>query len=208
MPKKSFFSPGQTVVLREMWDGRVWRAGSYIVVQDSPELIALYAPLGTVIKYPLTPGGKRVKPHQKIKNEWALTDLKTDKYTSLRLTVPGAGYSVLIFWNCADMSLRFWYINLEDPLYRTPMGFDLMDQILDVIVKPDLSGWHWKDEDELAEAVDLGLISKERADALYKDGERVANWIQSGKSPFNGWEKWRPDPSWKVPTLPEGWDRI
>jgi hypothetical protein len=28
----------------------------------------------------------------------------------------------------------------------------------------------------------------------------------SGKSIFNSWEKWRPDPAWKVPVLPEGWD--
>jgi predicted RNA-binding protein associated with RNAse of E/G family len=97
---------------------------------------------------------------------------------------------------------------LEDPLHCTALGFDFLDQFLDIIVKPDLSGWHWKDEDELAEAVELGLISKERAAAMRAEGEKVALWIQSGKSPFNGWEKWRPDPAWKAPVLPEGWDKI
>jgi hypothetical protein len=208
MPKSCYFSPGQTVVWREIWKGSVWRAGSYIVVQDMPELIALYAPFGTMIKYPLTPDGKRVRPYQKIKSEWALTDLRMEKYTSLRLTIPEAGYSVLIFWNNTDMGLRFWYINMEEPLQRTAMGFELTDYFLDVIVEPDLSSWRWKDEDEFAEAVNLGLISKEKAVIIRAEGERVAKWIQSGKSPFNGWENWRPDPSWGVPMLPEGWDTI
>jgi predicted RNA-binding protein associated with RNAse of E/G family len=171
-------------------------------------LLALYAPLGTQIKYPLTPDGKRVKPYQKIKSEWVLTDLKMDKYSSLRLTRPGSGYSILIFWNTKDMGLRYWYINLEEPLHRTAMGFELTDYFLDVIVEPDLSGWCWKDEDEFTEAVDLGLITKEKAAIIRDEGERVAKWLQSGNSPFNGWENWRPDPSWKVPVLPDGWDKI
>jgi uncharacterized protein len=99
-----------------------------------------------------------------------------------------------------------WYINLEDSLRRTDMGYEFTDQWLDVIVKPDLSAWQWKDEDELAEAVTLGIVTKEKAAFLYQEGERVANWILSGKSPFNGWENWNPDPSWKVPVLPEDWD--
>jgi predicted RNA-binding protein associated with RNAse of E/G family len=101
-----------------------------------------------------------------------------------------------------------WYVNLEEPLRRTAQGFDYLDQFLDVIVKPDLSGWHWKDEDELEEAVSLGLVSKEKAAVMYIEGDRVVAWLQSGKSPFSGWEKWRPDPSWQVPVLPEGWDKI
>ncbi len=106
------------------------------------------------------------------------------------------------------MKFHDWYINLEEPLRRTAMGFEYLDQFLDVIVKPDLSGWRWKDEDELEEAIALGLISRGKASAMRVEGEKVAVWIQSGKSPFNGWEKWRPDPSWKAPVLPDGWDKI
>lgn len=208
MANNGFFSPGQNILFREPWQGKVWRVGSAIVVQDSPELIAFYSPLGTVIKKPKTPDGKRVKPHQKLNQDWILTDLKTDKYTSLRLSIPGAGYSVIIFWTYPVMNQRFWYINLEDPLHRTNLGFDLTDNFLDVIVESDLSSWRWKDEDEFAEAIDLKIISQEKAQDMRLEGERVANWIQSGKSPFNGWEKWRPDPSWKVPALPDGWDKI
>jgi predicted RNA-binding protein associated with RNAse of E/G family len=83
-----------------------------------------------------------------------------------------------------------------------------MDQILDLIVEPDLKQWHWKDEDELKEAIELGIISTEKARSLYAKGTEVRDMILSGKSIFNGWEHWRPDPAWKIPVLPDGWDEI
>jgi hypothetical protein len=208
MSDNGYFTPGQPIMFREPWQGKIWRAGSSIMVQDSPELIAFYSPLGTVIKYPLTPDGQRVKPHQKKRLEWVLTDLKSDKYPSLRLSIPGAGYSVILFWFHPQMTQRFWYINLEDPMRRTEFGFDLTDNFLDVIVEPDLSAWRWKDEDEFAEAIELGIISPQKAKAIRAEGERAAKWIQSGKSPFNRWVNWRPDPAWKAPILPDGWDRL
>jgi predicted RNA-binding protein associated with RNAse of E/G family len=202
-----FFRPGQTIVLREIWHGKVWSARPYIVVEDTSELTVLCLPACTVIKYPITREGKRVKAENRLHSDWVFSDDQFDCCT-LRLAIPGAGYSVLVFWDMPGMKHRSFYINLEDPLYRTAMGFNYLDQWLDAIVKPDLSAWHWKDEDELEEAITLGLISKERAAALYADGEKVARWIKSGNSPFNGWEKWRPDPAWQVPVLPEGWDKV
>jgi hypothetical protein len=208
MKKQSYFTPGQTVMLREILDGKVWGAQPLLVVQDKPDMTVLYLSDGAITKMPTRLDGSRVKASDRLASRWILQDRDWNKLNLLRLNIPGSIYSVLVFRNAVDMSHRSWYINLEDPLCRTVKGFEFLDQWLDIIIKPDLSGWHWKDEDELAEAVELGLISQEKAAALYKEGERVANWIQSGKSPFNGWEKWRPDPSWKVPVLPVGWDLI
>jgi predicted RNA-binding protein associated with RNAse of E/G family len=202
-----YFHPGQIILLREIWRGKVWSARPEIVIQDKPDLLALYLAPGTIWKQPAALDGERTKPQNRLRSEWIL---KEDKWNChrLRLTIPGAGYSVLVFWDMPDIKHRSWYINMEDPLLRTVRGFDYLDQFLDVIVKPDLSSWRWKDEDELAEAVACGLTPPERAAYLRAEGERVVKWIQSGKSPFNGWQKWRPDPSWKVPVLPEGWDRL
>jgi len=119
-----------------------------------------------------------------------------------------ADYSVEIYRDAADSSLRGWYINLEEPFRRTALGFDWLDQMLDIVVSPDLSTWHWKDEDEFEAAVRFGVLSPARANTLRNEGEKAIAWLQSGKSPFNGWEKWRPDPSWTVPVLPKGWDTI
>jgi len=208
MSEKSYFSPGQTIVLREIWQGRIWSARPEIVVQDKPDLLALYMPPGIICKLPRKLNGKRLTPENRAQSKFLLNTEKWVDYHSLRLTIPGENYSVLIFWYASDISLDVFYINLEDPFHRTPIGFDYMDQILDVIVKPDLSGWFWKDEDEFDKAIALGLISKERAAVLRAEGEKAARWLQSGKSPFNGWENWRPNPAWKVPVLPEGWDKI
>jgi predicted RNA-binding protein associated with RNAse of E/G family len=126
----------------------------------------------------------------------------------LRLSIPGAPYSVLIFWSTEDNSLTRWYINLEEPMVRTKQGFIYTDLILDIVAVPDLSKWYWKDEGECKEAVNLGLLSQEKVNELRSEGEKAVKWLQSGKSPFSGWEKWKPDPSWQMPVLPDGWDAV
>ena len=168
------------------------------VVRDTPELMAFYTPIGTIWKVPTET--------DRLRSEWMLKD-SVLTIGVLRLAIPDANYSVLIFRN-ADGSLRAWYINLEDPLRRTKHGFDYTDQLLDIVATPDLISWYWDDEDELADAVNLGQLSSARANVLRSEGEKAIAWLQSGKSPFNGWEKWRPDPSLQIPVLPEGWDKI
>jgi uncharacterized protein len=208
MTGDEYFLPGQTVLLREVVRGRVWSAKPNIVVEDSPDLVALYAPPGTMIKHPVTPEGKRVKADNRLRGEWQLIDREWNTSHILRLALLDQHYSVLFFWDEPDFKLHDYYINLEDPLCRVGNGFKCLDQWLDVIVAPDLKSWRWKDEDEFAEAVLLKLISPEKARELRLAGEQAAAWIQSGKSPFNKWVDWRPDPSWKVPVLPEGWDKV
>lgn len=83
-----------------------------------------------------------------------------------------------------------------------------MDHVLDVVIEPDLS-WRWKDEEELAEAVGLGLVTPRAADAIRAEGERVIAQLEARRSPFcDGWEHWRPNPAWPIPKLPVGWDAL
>lgn len=208
MKEERHFQPGQNIALRQIWRGKLWAAGPEIVVQDKPDLLALYISQGAISKAPRTTEGRRITPGHKERMEYVVKDAVWKDFCCLRLKIPGASYSVIIYWNAADMSLVCWYINMEDPFTRTSLGFDYQDQELDILVKPDLSDWRWKDEDELKEAVSLGIISQERAAALYGEGKKAVDWLISGKSPFNGWEKWRPDPSWAIPVLPAGWDKI
>jgi hypothetical protein len=202
MPNQMFFRPGQTVVLRQMWQGRIWEARPEIVVQDTPELLVFYMPPHTTLK------DTKAKLHQPtggFLKSWQLTDVEWIFGGKLRLSIPGHKYSVILLKN-SDSTLYQWYINLEEPLKRSRLGFDYEDLILDIILSPDLSGWRWEDEDELEEAVGAGLISREQAAHVYAEGKRVIASLQSGKSIFNGWENWQPDPSWPVPTLPEDWN--
>ena len=96
-----------------------------------------------------------------------------------------------------------WYVNLERPLVRSAVGFDLDDLFLDLLVEPDRSH-RWLDEDELEQALEAGLLTTEDAAAARAEGERVlAEW------PFpTGWENFRPESRWELPELPAGWDVV
>ena len=116
--------------------------------------------------------GNQITAIERKNKSWVLKDAVWDQNGYLKLTVPGESYSVLLFRN-KDNHIRYWYINLEDsenPMHRTLIGFDCTDMILDVIIEPDFQHWHWEDEDELQEAINLGLISPEQSQVLYTKG--------------------------------------
>lgn len=200
---QKYFSPGQAIVLRQMFDGKIWEARPAIIERDTPELRICYLPHGIIWKTPT----EDISPGARISKTWSLSDAVWSYGDGLRLTIPDVKYSVLLLKN-ADGSLYEWYINLEEPMRRTPLGYDYEDNVLDAVITPDLSHWEWHDEDELAEAVSAGLYTTEQAAAFYAEGERAVDWLRSGKSPFNEWLNWQPDPSWQVPVLPDGWDMI
>jgi predicted RNA-binding protein associated with RNAse of E/G family len=171
----------------------------------------IYRPAGTFDKNRRSLTGEQVTAHDRKYNTWVLEDASRNDVWMLKMTIPSEDYSVIAFWNAVDNAFRCWYINLEDPenpMRRTAIGFDCTDQILDMIIEPNLKDWRWDDEDELQEAIEAGLISPEKARSSYAKGEEVRDMIMSGKSIFNGWEHWKPDSSWKVPVLPDGWDVV
>jgi hypothetical protein len=79
------------------------------------------------------------------------------------------------------------------------------DLALDVTVELD-GTWAWKDEDDFAEAIALGVLSADEAAAVRAEGERVVA-VPPALLP-TGWEDWRPDPAWQLPELPTGWDSV
>ena len=82
----------------------------------------------------------------------------------LRIVTPGSQNSTLLQWTEGFREFRQWYVNLEDPLTRSLIGFDFLDQILDIEIAPDLSKWNWKDEDELEESILNGVLTAKKAD--------------------------------------------
>ena len=204
-----FFKAGEQVVLRDIFRGGVFSARPEIVVQDTADLLALYMPAGTGWKQPGRSGGGRVAIQGLLAGDWALFDaVQWAGSDCLRLTIPGAPYSVLVFWTGDHTAVSLWYINLEEPLHRTAIGFDFLDNILDSNVVPDLSEWHWKDEDELQDAVTCGLFTPEKARQITADGRKAVEFLCSGRSPFTRWASWKPDPDWPIPELRPGWDVV
>jgi len=190
-------------VLREVWRGKVWTGRPVTVVQDGPDLLALYMAAGARWKRPVDQDGRFLRL---VPSEWALVSERWST-EALRLVTPGAAHSVILFWTEGFREVRFWYVNLEEPLRRTTLGFDYMDQVLDIYISADMSEWQWKDEDEMEEARALGMITPQKALEIRAEGERVIEHMRSGRPPFNGgWESWRPDPAWPIPELPAGWD--
>ena len=93
-------------------------------------------------------------------------------------------------------------------LRRTPLGFEAMDMMLDVVVEPDLT-WRWKDEDEFADLLDRGLVDRATSDRVRAEGEAMIERVRRREPPFSEpWPDWRPDPAWSAPSLPTGWDVV
>lgn len=103
-------------------------------------------------------------------------------------------------WDAASGTFKGYYVNLQDPLRKSACGFESLDHVLDIVVEPDGRTWHWKDEDELVEAVRVGMFTSAQADAIHRAGERAIASLRR-RLP-TGWESWRPDPGWPPPRAP------
>jgi uncharacterized protein len=191
--------PGEPVLLRSVYRGRVRWAFSHRLAADEDGRLALY----------LAPGTHGVwmgrDPDGRYLERWAHGDDPHPHvwhtHHILWLVRPGEMHMLGLLWD-ESWQFRAWYVNLQAPLAATPLGFDTADWALDVVVVPDGS-WSWKDEDDFAEAQALGIVDPEAAAAIRAEGERV---IAARPWP-TGWEEWRPDPVWEPPPLPAGWQR-
>ncbi len=178
-------------VWRDVHRGRVWRAQACRIVEESEESIVFWIPAGAPAKVPA--GGLRIPG-----DDWELEETAPSA-GQVCVARRGRSHSIYVFWDETG-AVDHWYVNFEQPLRRTPLGLDTFDEKLDLIVRPDGS-YVWKDEDELEQAAAAGLLDPA---AVRAEAQRVLEeW------PFpTGWEEWRPDPSWPIPQLPDGWDRV
>lgn len=115
-------------------------------------------------------------------------------------------HAISVFWQEGSDEVAFWYIDLVSPLHRSPAGYDFVENGLDLVVEPDLRAWKWKDEDELAYAIEQGVYTRAEADGLYAEGLRALERLRAERAVFERWAAWRPDPAWPPATLPAGWD--
>ncbi|MFN8400342.1 MAG: DUF402 domain-containing protein [Anaerolineales bacterium] len=202
----NFWQTGQIIIIREIWQNKIYSAVPLRIVEDTETWAALYLPPRTPCLWPVTEKGDAMRIP---KDEWIL---KREKWTTsdvLYIVQPGSGYTAVMFWN-NDYIFHSWKLNLEKPMHRTSHGFDYMDQMLDIIVSADRRTWRWKDEDEVIEAQALGVLTAKQAKDLYKLGEQALQTLLSNKAPFNkNWENWKPDPEWRTPLeLPSDWDQL
>jgi Protein of unknown function (DUF402) len=179
------------------------------VVRDDPEVLAVWMAPGTECVKPVLADGSAIhreplatrylKPRITIVQRWWGAGV-------LKLARPDEPWSVWLFWE-PGWRFKNWYVNFEEPRRRWSGGVDSEDHFLDISIHPDRS-WHWRDEDEFAQAQLAGLMTTAAAERVREAGRRAVEVIRSWRHPFrDGWEHWRPDPAWPVPALPVDWDR-
>ena len=164
----------------------------YTVVRDSEELVVLYLVEGTqTLRWRL--------------EEHCFLEPSVNKGDCLRLLFPGKCYGVSLFFDNGNgipawyeglfgESGRFrgWYVDLQTPMRRTEVGFDVSDEVLDIVVQPDRS-WFWKNEAEFSCFVEMGIYSDTEAQQLRSVSAEVIQLIESRSAPFNDeWTNWRP----------------
>lgn len=201
---------GEVVIHRYVGhgDGIIW-CRPHLVVFDTAEFTALYQPEGTIVhRFDLV----RSSP----------VDPRAVRMNVLRLMFPGRAHAVLLFFdagtgvppwyeqhfNWPHGDFKGWKIDIESPFKRTPIGFDTTDNVLDVIVRPDMS-WSWKDEAGLARRVRQGVFTPSEAESFYAEGLRAIARVEQQLPPFSDpWPEWRPDPSWPLPHALDGWETL
>ena len=183
-PLAESFAVGGSIVVRHVWRARLFLVWTAIVAHDDGELLALWIPPGAPC---LRPEVRDELPYEQplVERPWRAPGV-------LQLWRDGAAHAV---WLLGDA----WYVNLQEPFRRSPGGVDTADHLLDLVRSRD-GRWTWKDEHELAAALERGYLGEHEAAAVRAEAERVI-----AADPFpTGWEDWKPDPSWPVPSLPAG----
>jgi Protein of unknown function (DUF402) len=188
----------EALLLRHITRGRVVTALPSVVVERTDTSVATWIAPGTPIAYPLGRANGRLRPFA----DWEVELREWVGPGRLELTPLGRRHSIRLIRDEGGSFLG-WYVNLQAPLAQSRFGYDTTDWQLDLWIEPD-GGVHWKDEDDLARAVELGILSREDAQSAREEAEQViAEW------PFpTGYEDWRPDPAWPVPTLPSRWEVV
>ena len=204
--------PGTQILQQDLWGEQLLTARPVTVVEDVAHCLALY----THPKAPYRSAATRNRLSLPVKeriNLWErpvqtpLEERFSGLYHVITLTPPESWHSVWVFWNL-EWRIHRWFVNLQSPICRTSRGIVVRDHILDIRVEPDLS-WSWKDIDEFDELVRRGWFTDEEHSSILAEAEKMARIVTEKGPPFSdGWEQWRPDPSWTIPSVPDDWDRL
>jgi hypothetical protein len=172
------------------------------VIADAPGRTVLYQAPDTAFRGGRTPAGMKIRDFSA---EWVSMDLVWAGGSLIRLLEPET-------WQCIDVEFDAagafcgWYVNFQEPVRRTTLGFDTVDLVLDLVVAAD-GTWSLKDEDDFELAASAGQLPHSSVEQVRAAAERMISVVESGGPPFDEthWQSWRPPPHWTVPALPATW---
>ncbi|MFB7355810.1 DUF402 domain-containing protein [Streptomyces gardneri] len=212
------FEVGESIVRRDVHrSGRVWSEQALRVIDDTDQALITACAPGAQVRWPALYARARAEDDRSVRTEafdalatgeWELADAVWQETELVLWKPPETWFSVNAFYipdeeRDGGRRLRNWYVNFERPTIRNPGGFDTFDLAVDLLVAPDLTSWHWKDEDEYAHLRRLGVITDTEHHAVNAARGQALAMIAQQTGVFadaERWAVWRWDPAWPAPT--------
>ena len=207
------WAAGKTIVIQEIWRGRLWAARPVTVVSDERDQLVVWCPKGTVRKVPVTPASRHAPASRPewfadllSRCDWELRSSVWDISTIMILR-EGEWHSDWVSYLATGAHFGY-YINLQEPFRRAEDAIRTMDLMLDIVAGRSRS-WQLKDEADFEILVERELIDQATSDRIRKEARESIARLESRKPPFDGrWSSWRPRSTFSTPRLPSGWDDV
>jgi Protein of unknown function (DUF402) len=202
---------GDAVVARTVTNGKIRWAAAAIVVSDTDETTIYYRPPGT--KNKVTRGARTSGRYERelalrselLRGDWDLVDHQTSGTATLVVNRSGDWFSVWLTPESHTGDFVPTYVNIETPQVRTPLGFDVDDLCLDLVIGPNLE-WQMKDAGDLEARAVAGVYTLDEVRVIRAAAATAIVRIETRQPPFDGsLASWRPDVAWQVPVLPKNW---
>jgi hypothetical protein len=180
-----------------------------LVLEDTQDHIVTFQPVGTAIMRQTGlrgPGVRNMFP-----NGWDghHEEQQWQGRPVVRAHPAGEPWSVWRWLEADGSWSSTFYMNLEQPWTRTPIGYDSHDWILDLVVRLSPFQAGWKDADELEWSVEAGVISVATANDIQTAGRRALRSAEALEWPFDeDWNQWLPDDDWPVPQMAPRWREV
>src|SRR4051812_31778239 len=125
------WGPGDVIVERQVWRGSVVAGFPTIVVANDADCVVTYVAPGAEFgfvdgAYP-GPGGRHPWYGR---SGW-------EGHGMLSVVSKTEPVAVQHFWNGPDREFVCWYLNLQEPMRPTEIGFDNQDLELDIVIAAD-----------------------------------------------------------------------
>lgn len=201
---------GDAILMQGIWNGHLISARPATVVGDQDDLLVLYFAHGAAWRRGGLTKSERDELSREALVEWnmdpeprALSDATIEGHILMFLPTH-TWYSLLLLF-APDWTVRFWYVNFQMPVRRSTRGIIIRDLVLDIVVHEN-GAWVLKDEDEFRNLLDRGYFPPPYLAGVERAKSEAIGRIKGWRSPFcDGWEGWRPEPSWTGAALPADW---
>jgi predicted RNA-binding protein associated with RNAse of E/G family len=201
---------GATAVVRGVLRGRSWYEQAVRIVESGVSSVTAARWPGAATReisfyaQSLATGEPALREAARdalVRGDWQLVSSAWKWTGVLERVVFGRWFSVSQMFE-PDGALRCWYVNFQRPPTWRPDGWDTSDLALDLVVDPDGTR-RWKDEDEYAHYLRLGLITDAERASVDAAREEAIALIEARADLFaeTARRRWRPDPAWATPSL-------